>query len=238
MPPPPPILDDKKITFDCISRHFRSMRNFKFFFNFRKWLPAAILDERKSLSIAFFFKFHKMAAGHSKWLHFGWQKITFDHISHHFRSIRNFFFIKWQYATIFLLNGRRRPFWKCDLGHFGWLKITFDRFRSIRNFCFHKMAIRNYYYYLFTPHAARWPRSGQTLSIQIFCKNYGSVWRVPSTITALSSDYNSYCHSNSSSAVSLRPIRAYIYTLQYRYDMHKKGKHRKFNVFDNIFAQE
>ena len=33
------------------------------------------------------------------------------------------------------------------------------------------------------PRAARWPRSGHTLSIQIFCKNYGSVWRVPSTIT-------------------------------------------------------
>ena len=57
------------------------------------------------------------------------------------------------------------------------------------------------------PRAARWPRSGHTLSIKIFCKNYGSVWRVPSTLTALSSDYNSYCHSNSSYATSLRPIR-------------------------------
>ena len=55
---------------------------------------------------------------------------------------------------------------------------------------------------------------GHTLSIKIFCKNYGYVWRVPSTITALSSDYNSYCHSNSSYATSLRPIRAYIYTVQ------------------------
>ena len=63
------------------------------------------------------------------------------------------------------------------------------------------------------PRAARWPRSGHTLSIKIFCKNYGSVWRVPSTITALSSDYNSYCHSNSSYATSLRPIRAYIYSI-------------------------
>ena len=25
--------------------------------------------------------------------------------------------------------------------------------------------------------------------------------------------------------------------LQYRYDMHKKGQHRKFNVFDDIFAR-
>ena len=63
------------------------------------------------------------------------------------------------------------------------------------------------------------------------------MWRVPSIITALSSDYNSYCHSNSSYATSLRPIRAYIYTVQYRYDMYKKGKHRKFNMFDDIFAR-
>ena len=87
------------------------------------------------------------------------------------------------------------------------------------------------------PRAARWPRSGHTLSIQILCKNYGSVWRVPSTITALSSDYNSYCHSNWSYATSLRPIRAYIYTIQYRYDMYEKGKHRKFDMFDDIFAR-
>ena len=53
---------------DCISRHFRSIRNFFF----TKWLPAAILDDRKSLSIAFLgisdqcatlIFFHKMAAG-------------------------------------------------------------------------------------------------------------------------------------------------------------------------------
>ena len=42
-----------KITFDRISRHFRSIRNFDFFFKFTKWLPAAILDDRKSLSNAF-----------------------------------------------------------------------------------------------------------------------------------------------------------------------------------------
>ena len=40
-----------KITFDRISRHFRSISNFFFFST--KWLPAAILDDRKSLSIAF-----------------------------------------------------------------------------------------------------------------------------------------------------------------------------------------
>ena len=39
------------MNFDRISRHFRSIRNFDFFPT--KWLPAAILDDRKSLSIAF-----------------------------------------------------------------------------------------------------------------------------------------------------------------------------------------
>ena len=39
-----------KITFYRFSRHFRSIRNFIF----TKWLPAAILDDRKSLSIWFF----------------------------------------------------------------------------------------------------------------------------------------------------------------------------------------
>ena len=37
-----------KITFNRISRHFRSIRNFFF----TKWLPAASLDDRKSLLIA------------------------------------------------------------------------------------------------------------------------------------------------------------------------------------------
>ena len=39
-----------KITFDRIYRHFRSIRSF--FICFTKWPPTAILDDRKSLSIA------------------------------------------------------------------------------------------------------------------------------------------------------------------------------------------
>ena len=78
--------------------HFSPFQiNAQLFILFTKWLPAAILDDRKSLSIAFldisdqcttFYFVHKMAAGG----HFGWPKITFDRISRHFRSIRNFFF--------------------------------------------------------------------------------------------------------------------------------------------------
>ena len=60
-----------------------------------------------------------MAAGG----HFGWQKITFNRITRHFRSIRNFFFHN-------MAAG----------GHFGWPKINFNlttrHFRSICNFFF------------------------------------------------------------------------------------------------------
>ena len=52
-----------KITFDRISRHFRLIRNFDFFY-------------------------HKMAAGS----HFGWPNFTFDCISRYFRSIHNYYF--------------------------------------------------------------------------------------------------------------------------------------------------
>ena len=72
------ILDDRKslffnFYFSAISDQYATF-NTKLFDFFTKWLPAAILDDRKSLSIAFlaisdqyatFFFFHKMAAsGH------------------------------------------------------------------------------------------------------------------------------------------------------------------------------
>ena len=50
--------------------------------------------------IIFFKVFDKMVAGG----HFGCPQITFDCVSGHLRSIRNFFLIVSQ-------NGRRRPFW-------------------------------------------------------------------------------------------------------------------------------
>ena len=59
--------------------------------------------------------------------HFGCPKFTFDRISGHFRSIRNFFFVE-----IFDKMAA--------VGHFGCPKFTFDRiyghFRSIQNFYF------------------------------------------------------------------------------------------------------
>ena len=144
-----------KFTFDPISGHFRSTRNFffeiflqngsrrpfwiseihfqshfwpfqidtqlYFFWKFcTKWQPPPILDIRNSLSIAFlaisdryatlFFLefFYKMTAA----AHFGYPKFTFDHISGHFRSIRNFIFF-----GNFVQNGCRQPFWMSEI-HF------------------------------------------------------------------------------------------------------------------------
>ena len=138
-----------KITFDRISRHFRSIRSFDFFGFFSQngcrrsfWMTKnhlrSYFSPLQSIRNFHFFDFvHKMAAGG----HFGLQKITFDSISRHFISIRNFFSSQ---------NGCRRAFWMAEnhfrshfspffwffsqngcRGHFGWPKITFDRISSI-----------------------------------------------------------------------------------------------------------
>ena len=60
-----------KITFECISRHFRSIRNI--------FLGEFIFQNGRLRPI------WKSDLGH-----FGWPKITFDRISRHFRSIHNF----------------------------------------------------------------------------------------------------------------------------------------------------
>ena len=110
-----------KITFDLISGHFRSIRNF------------------------FFEIFDKMAAAI-----FGCPKFTLDsHISGHFRSLQIFifvlnFFYKWLPVAILIdtqLYFCLKFFDKmADVGHFGCPNLTFDRisghFRSIRNFNF------------------------------------------------------------------------------------------------------
>ena len=111
-----------KITFDRISRHFKSIRIFFLLTFLTKWPPGASLDNRKSLSIAFlvisdqyaaflFFEFfYKMAAGG----HFGWPKITFDHISRHCRSIRNFFF--WFFFKMAAAGHFGFRFWAKSIG--------------------------------------------------------------------------------------------------------------------------
>ena len=104
-----------KFTFDHISGHFRSIRNF-FLKCLTKWLLSAILDVRKSLSITFlaisdhygiylcFEIVYIMAAG----AHFGGLKFTFDRIS----ATLCFFLNFWQ-------NGWSRPFWMSEI-HFRW----------------------------------------------------------------------------------------------------------------------
>ena len=66
-----------KLTIGGISGHFRSIQNF-FFFNFStKWPPVPILDA----TLNFCEIFDKMTAVGQ----FGFPRITFDHISGHFR---------------------------------------------------------------------------------------------------------------------------------------------------------
>ena len=123
-----------KFTFDHISGHIRSICNFNLFWKFlTKWLPAAILDFRNSLS---FF------GGHIACM-----KITLDRISGHFRLIGHFGCPKFTFDGI---SGHSDPYGTlffsfffdkmAACGHFGCPQITFDRisghFRSIRNFCF------------------------------------------------------------------------------------------------------
>ena len=128
-----------KITFDHISRHLTSTRNFDFFSI--NWLAAAILDDRKSFSIAFlaisdqyatltFFDFV------DKWLPAA-ILVTKNHFRSHFLpfqiNTQVLFFTKWFPAAI--LDDRKS------------LLIAFlAHFRSIRNFfCLYKMAASGHF---------------------------------------------------------------------------------------------
>ena len=98
-------------------RHFRSIRNFYFlFFIFTKWLQTAILDDRKSLSIAFLAISDQYATFicfdfFTKWLQ---TAILDDRKSF---SIA-FFAISDQYATFFFFTKwLHRPFWMTE-NHF------------------------------------------------------------------------------------------------------------------------
>ena len=71
-------------------------------------MVSTILDQYTTSIFCDIF-FRKMTSGS----HCGWPKITFNRISHHFRSIRNLYiflnFTKWPPTTI--LELRFRPFW-------------------------------------------------------------------------------------------------------------------------------
>ena len=121
-----------KITFDRISHHFRSIRNFfsqngcqRLFWMTRKSLLIAFLAISDQNTTLFF---HKMAASG----HFGWPE-------NHF----------WSHFSPFQINTQLFFHKMAASGHFGWPKITFDRishhFRSIHNFFFHKMAASGHF---------------------------------------------------------------------------------------------
>ena len=120
---------------DRISRHFRSILHF--FILFTKWLPAAILDDRKSLSIAFLTISDQYATFilFSKWLP---AAILDDRKS---LSIA-FLTISDQYATfIFSQNGCRRPFWMTE-NHF---RSHFSPFQINTQLLFFKMAASGHF---------------------------------------------------------------------------------------------
>ena len=113
-----------KFTLDHISGHFRSIQICYFLLKFvTKWLPVAILDVRKSLSISFLSISHRYATLIFVEIfdkladvgHFGCPNFTFDRISGHFISIRNFNFFFNFFDKM------------ADVGHFGCPKFTFDR---------------------------------------------------------------------------------------------------------------
>ena len=117
------------ITFDRISRYFRSIRNFFFSQNGCQrqfWMTEnhvliaflAISDQYATLIF-----FSQYGCRRPFWM----TDIAFDHISRHFRSIRNFDLLNFVHK---MAVG----------GHFGWPKIPFEcisrHFRSKRSFWF------------------------------------------------------------------------------------------------------
>ena len=99
-----------KFTFECISGHFRSIRNF--FWKFlTKWLQSTILDVRNSLSIAFLAILDQYGTFFGNFLQNGCCRQILD---------------VWNSLSIAILaiSDRNRIFFSG--GHFGCPKITFD----------------------------------------------------------------------------------------------------------------
>ena len=119
-----------KFTLDHISGYIRPIQIFCHFFLifFTKWLPVAILDVRKSLSISF------LAISDRYTTLFCFEIAILDVRK---SLLISFLSISHLYATLFIfLNFDKMA----DVGHFGCPNFTFDRFSihftSIRNFNF------------------------------------------------------------------------------------------------------
>ena len=125
-----------KFTFDRISGHFRSIRNFIFsifVIFFTKWLPAAILNVRKSLSVA-------ILAISDKYKTFIYVFLQNGHLRPFWMSEIHFRAHFWPFQIntqlFFLFSFVCDFFYKIAAGgHFRCPKITFgrisDHFRSI-----------------------------------------------------------------------------------------------------------
>ena len=167
---PPPHFGWPKMNFDRISRHFREIRNF---FS-TKWLPAAILDDRKSLSTALLAISDQYTTFifFTKWLPAAFLddrkslSIAFLAISDQYATFcstkwlpsgilgdRKSLFIAFlaisdQYATLifFSQNGCRRPFWMTFLAISDkYFWMTEYHFWISRRF----RSIRNFFFWVF-----------------------------------------------------------------------------------------
>ena len=145
-----------QFTFDRISGHFRSIRNFFLLKFLTKWLPSAILDVRNSLSIAClaildqygfcFWIFLQNGRRRSFWMSenqfllYFWpllNDLPFLMCENHFRS----HFLPFQIDTQLLFfeffgqNGRRRPFWMGRECQYGYSKLYDISHYSVKVMC-------------------------------------------------------------------------------------------------------
>ena len=115
-----------KITLCRISYHFRSIPQFFFceiflqngcrrpFWMSENHFRSHFWPFQINTETFYFLNIYKMASG----THLECPKFTFDRISGHFRSIRNFILLgKFLFLWIILQNGCRRPFWMSE-NHF------------------------------------------------------------------------------------------------------------------------
>ena len=132
-----------------------------------------------------FFLNYKMDAGD----HFRCSRFTFDHISGHFRSIRNFIFF-------FLQNGHRRPFWMSEIhfwSHFWPFQINtkllfFLKFFFLQNgrrrpfwmskihFLSHFWSIHNFFIFIFYKMAAGAHFGCPKFTFDHISGNFRSIW--------------------------------------------------------------
>ena len=118
-----------KLTFDGISGHFRSIRNFFF----KIFLQNGHRRPFWMSEIHFWTHFWPFQIDMQLFLFLIFDNMTaVDHISGHFRSIRNY-----KFNLFFLQNDRRRSFWMSEIhfrSHFWPFQIDTQHFYFFENF--------------------------------------------------------------------------------------------------------